>query len=318
MTMPMNQQDQPPSATEQKLRQATRKPNFFILGAPKCATTSLSNWLREHPNVFVPIRKEPEFFNTDDEPHKHGGIANLDAYEALFRDACEKHLAVGEGSVWYLSSSTAISNILRYQPEARFIAMVRNPVEIAPALHAEVVMFGRENVRDFGTAWSLQEQRRHGRRMPAFSSARRRLLYGEVCSLGAQIERLLSMVPAHRVLVLVVDDIRSDPRREYLRVLEFLGVPDDGRDSFPSYNTARHPTRARLPRLWYVLRELKFRLGISSSGKWLAKIRREIKVTNGREPISAELVKVLKRYFRADIEKLGGLLNRDLRTWYSE
>jgi len=316
--MSATQQERPPSAIEHQLPQLTRKPNFFILGAPKCATTSLANWLREHPNVFVPIRKEPEFFNTDDEPHKHGGIANLRDYEALFRDAGQQHLAIGEGSVWYLSSATAVSNILRYQPEARFIAMVRNPVEIAPALHAEVVMFGRENVRDFGTAWFLQEQRRHGRKMPAFSSAKRRLLYGEACSLGAQIERLLSMVPAHRVLVLVVDDIRADPRREYLRVLEFLGVPDDGRNSFPSYNTARHPTRARLPRLWYVLRELRFRMGIRSSGKLLAKIRRGIKVTDGREPIPDELVRVLKRYFRADIEKLGSLLNRDFRAWYSE
>jgi hypothetical protein len=101
-------------------------------------------------------------------------------------------------------------------------------------------------------------------------------------------------------------------------VLEFLGVPDDGRTSFPSYNTARHPTRARLPRVWYVLTELKFRFGIRSSGKLLAKIRRQIKVTSGREPIPPELAAVLKRYFRADIEKLGRLLNRDLRAWYSE
>ena len=113
MAMSTTQQDPAPSATERELPQIARKPNFFILGAPKCATTSLANWLREHPHIFVPTRKEPEFFNTDDEPHKHGGIANLDAYEALFRDACEKHLAVGEGSVWYLSSSTAISRRFR-------------------------------------------------------------------------------------------------------------------------------------------------------------------------------------------------------------
>jgi hypothetical protein len=317
MTMNTNQRDQPTSAIAGGPLQVI-KPNFFILGAPKCATTSLANWLREHPNIFVPIRKEPEFFNTDDEPHKHGGIPTLNDYEALFRDACQEHVAVGEASVWYLSSSTAVSNILRYQPEARFIVMVRNPVEIAPALHAQVVLYGRENVRDFGTAWLLQDKRRLGHKMPAFSSARRRLIYGEVCCLGAQIERLLSIVPAHRVLVLVVDDIRSDARREYLRVLEFLGVPDDGRTSFPAFNTARHSSRARLPRLWYVLRELKFLLGIKSGNKLLAKIRMEFKIADGREPVSAELTGILKRYFKTDIEKLGRLLHRDFRPWYSE
>lgn len=102
--------------------------------------------------------------------------------------------------------------------------MVRNPLEMAPALHAEMVFAGLENVHDFREAWCLQEMRRRGRQLPAFSSwARRRLLYGEVCLLGAQLERLLSLVPSHRVLTLVVDDVRADPQTTYLRVLNFLG-----------------------------------------------------------------------------------------------
>jgi hypothetical protein len=58
-----------------------RKPNFFILGAPKCGTTSLAEWLGTHPNIFLSAVKEPHFFNTDD----RRGVMTLATYEDLFR-----------------------------------------------------------------------------------------------------------------------------------------------------------------------------------------------------------------------------------------
>ena len=87
---------------------AVRKPNFFIIGAPKCGTTSLATWLSGHPNVFMSAVKEPHFFNTDDRRF----ISTLEAYENLFRAASSDHCAVGEASVWYLSSTEAVRNIL--------------------------------------------------------------------------------------------------------------------------------------------------------------------------------------------------------------
>lgn len=179
-----------------------RKPNFFILGAPKCGTTSLAAWLAKHPSVFLSPIEEPHFFNTDDRQ----GLTTLAAYEELFRDARDYHSAVGEASVWYLSSSEAVRNILQYQPDARFIVMLRNPVEMVPALHTEMLLSGHKSVRDFRAAWDLQEERRQGRKLPIFGWARRRLLYGEICALGAQLERLLSVAPAGRVLPVVLVD----------------------------------------------------------------------------------------------------------------
>ena len=116
--------------------------------------------------------KEPHFFNTDDRRL----ISTLEAYEDLFRPASSGHCALGEASVWYLSSTEAVHNILAYQPNARFIVMVRNPVEMAPALHAEMLITGHENVHDFSTAWRYQEERRQGRQLPPLSWARRRFL----------------------------------------------------------------------------------------------------------------------------------------------
>ena len=90
--------------------------------------------------------KEPHYFNTDDQQC----VATLGDYELLFVDATDQHIAVGEASVWYLSSTEAVRNILRYQPEARFIVMVRNPVEMAPALPAEMLLSGHESFATSG------------------------------------------------------------------------------------------------------------------------------------------------------------------------
>ena len=115
-----------------------RKPNFFIVGGPKCGTTSLWSWLRTHPDIFMSHLKEPNFFNSDD----NLGISGLTEYEALFRDARVSHTAVGEASVWYLSSPVAVQNILRFEPEARFIVLLRNPIEMAVAMHSQMLIGG--------------------------------------------------------------------------------------------------------------------------------------------------------------------------------
>ena len=123
--------------------------------------------------------KEPHFFNTDDRL----GIASLSEYEDLFRDAgaCSRRRSIGA----VLVRAVAISNILQYQPDARFIVLLRNPIEMAVALHTEMVIAGLENIIDFQTAWNLQDQRRWARRLP--------------------------MLP--RVLVIVLEELREDARR---------------------------------------------------------------------------------------------------------
>jgi len=288
-----------------------RTPNFFILGAPKCGTTSLATWLGDHPRIFVSKTKEPHFFNTDDKQ----AVATLAAYEGLFSQARDRHRAIGEASVWYLSSSVAVANILRYQPAARFIVMLRNPVEMAPALHAEMVLSGHENVRDFRTAWEQQDERRQGTRLPALTWAQRRLLYGEVCALGNQFQRLLSAVPRDRLLTILLDDIAADPRREYLRALQFLGVDDDGRVEFAIYNSARTLRWPHLNTGMFLMSQIKSRMGIQLNLNLWNLVSRLNTIETPREPLLCEMAEILRSYFACDVELLGRLLGRDLRHW---
>lgn len=271
----------------------------------------MSVWLRGHPNIFIPAEKEPNFFNTDDRRE----VTRLDQYEALFSAATGRQRAIGEASVWYLSSRTAVPNILAYQPTAKFVVMVRNPVEMAPALHAEMVISGHESVRSFYQAWRLQDERRQGRRLPGFGWARRRLLYGEVCSVGDQLRRVLALVPAARVLTIVFDDLSIEPRQQYRRVLDFLGVCDDGRTDFPVYNDARAPLVPGFNRLLNLLGEAKYRLGVTGGFGILRNIETLNQVRQKRRPLSPKVKRALLLYFTSDIRLLEQLLDRNFAHW---
>ena len=115
------------------------RPNFFILGAPKCGTTSLATWLGAHPQVYMSPDKEPHYFNADD---RHPGVSSLERYEQLFAGAGAEHAAVGEASVWYLYSKVAVANIEEYCQEPRYIVCLRNPVDMAHSLHEQQVVNG--------------------------------------------------------------------------------------------------------------------------------------------------------------------------------
>jgi hypothetical protein len=193
--------------------------------------------------------------------------------------------------------------------------MLRNPVEMAPALHAEMLLSGHETIQDFRTAWELQHERRQGRRLPAMTWARRRLIYGEVCSLGAQLQRLRAIVPAERILTITLDDMGADPRREYLRALRFLDVKDDGRTAFPIYNRARNLRWPRIAKILFLIVQTKSRLGIDVGfGLW-DRVSSVNIVESPRQPLSDETVALLRRYFEPDIRLLSKLLGRDLGHW---
>lgn len=291
-----------------------RDPNFFIIGAPKCGTTSLYEWLRTHPRIYMPDYKEPYFFCTDLQVR---GIRSRRRYAALFAAADERHLAVGEGSAWYLYSEAAVPNIEACYREPKYIVCVRNPIEMAPSLHAQQILSAMETIEDFAEAWRMS-----GAWPPPTGSGRRTvydeklLNYKEVCSLGAQLERLLRTVPRERVHVVVFDDLRAAPRREYLKVLRFLGVPDDGRRAFPAHN----PRQKVASSFWLALLRAGnaaiagLRLPPLHTGllEWIA--RRGFKPAD-RSPLAVELWEELAAFYRDDIARLERLLDRDLSKW---
>jgi hypothetical protein len=153
------------------------------------------------------------------------------------------------------------------------------------------------------------------RRLPRFSSwAQRRLLYGEICSLGGQLDRLYSTVPSTQILVVVLDDVQANPRKEYLRVLDFLGVSDDSRSDFKIYNPSKS---LRVPALRHLYRivAMKRAAGINGGFGFWTWLQVNNMATRPRPPLSSEMLNILRSFFSKDVERLGLLLHRDLSSW---
>jgi hypothetical protein len=290
-----------------------KNPNFFIVGAPKCGTTALAHYLSEHPEVFLAEPKEPHYFNTDLD---HGKCSDRSAYAALFEGAGSRHKAVGEASVWYLYSDEAVPNILRDIPEARFIVMVRNPVDVAVSLHAQHLFTGFENVRDFHTAWRLQTKRRDGKEIPFFCEEPKLLFYKDACSLGWQVERLIRNASNGRVLVIFFEDFARDPRKIWTEVERFIGVDDDGRREFPLINAAKSRRSFGLKRITDLYARLRRLLGMGGFGTGVFEWLDRWNVRNGKKPTLSEGVRAeLVDAFRNDIERLEVATGRDLTQW---
>jgi len=295
-------------------------PNFFIIGAPKCGTTSLAAWLADHPNIYMSPIKEPFYFSED---IKHRWCTDWNVYQRLFDAAISAHLAIGEASTFYLFSRVAVPTIEKEIAGARYIVMLRNPVDMAYALHEQQLRSFNENIEDFWQAWPLASKRRVGELVPPGCVDPVLLDYPAWCRLGEQLERLFSIVPRDRVLVLVLDDLKQDPRREYVRVLDFLGVPDDGRTNFPVYNPARE-WRSR----WaaQVIRALAKTVAWSKHVRGILPRRslgivRRLEAWNAqqraRPPLSPYVRAELEAYFADDLARLERLLGRKFPHWRS-
>lgn len=131
------------------------RPNFFIVGAPKCGTTSLYEYLRSHPQVFMPEKKEPEHFSDDLDWRNvmlRHRVADRDDYLSLFDPAPAHAAAVGEASTWYLFSEAAAGAIHDFNPEARIIIMLRDPVKMMYSLHGQFLKDCNEVIEDFAQA----------------------------------------------------------------------------------------------------------------------------------------------------------------------
>jgi hypothetical protein len=208
-----------------------------------------------------------------------------------------------------------VPNIEAYNPLSRYIVLLRNPIDMAPALHAEAVFTGVEPVAEFSSAWALQDRRRAGADLPRNMLQPRRLLYGDACRLGAQLSRLYERVPRGRVLTLLQEDMRKDARGTYLRVLQFLGLPDDGRQTFPALNASKARAFPGISALTSRAYRLKSALGIQRSFGLLNRVDDLTSVAGERAPLTADLRLRLTEHFSDDVALLSRLIGRDLHHW---
>jgi Sulfotransferase family len=210
-----------------------RVPDFFIIGHEKCGTTALFKMLRQHPQIFMPDHKEPRFFSGDLRAvaaEKHSGGTRprtLEAYLALFAAAAPEQLA-GEASPQYIRSPGAAKRIAELQPDARIIAILREPASFLYSVHSQYVHSGVETERDLRKAMALEHDRRDGRHLPSSSTSASWVMYSEHVRYVEQLRRFHAEFPAEHILVLIYDDYRADNVEAVRTIMRFLGVDADG------------------------------------------------------------------------------------------
>lgn len=286
-----------------------KKPNLFVLGAPKCGTTTLAYWLSQHPEVYVSPTKEPNYFFSP-----YGRSLALSEYEALFRNAT-KQPVVAEASVWYLYSGLAVERILEYNSDSKFIVCLRNPMEMAPSLHAQRCFSGYELESNFNRAWLLNAVRENGEFTlvqgidRAFGDASH-MSYRKVCLLGEQVEQLLGKIARKNVFFLFLDDMKSDPVSLWRDIQEFLEI-----EYFNDIDmSAKNPASIRRSRTFHkiLLKAKRFKesLGIKKSIGLLRLLKKiNTNSVNGYQ-ISQRTYREMHLCFSDDVNKLFELTGR--------
>lgn len=289
-------------------------PNFFIVGAPKAGTSALSEYLRKNPEVFISKPKEPHYFADDLSRMK--SVSSLDEYLAMFDPAKPVQKAVGEASVWYLFSNQALINIKAFDPSAKIIIMLRNPVDLAYSLHAQMLVTTDEDLPNFADAWHMQHERANGHSIPRNCREPAILQYRYTCQLGKQVERALAIFPKNQIYICCFEDFISDTGRIYEEVCNFLGVSPA---SPPEFKVVNPNTSYRSRGIAnFVERPSDFFsgkiLGIKTSH--LRKIIRYLNTkTVPRPPMDNDLREELVDYFREDVQLLARIIDRDLSSW---
>ncbi len=296
-------------------------PAFYIVGAPRCGTTSLSKALAGHPQISFSTPKETHFL-IDERPDLSVREVQRLYLESFHPNLTRDSRAIGDGSVSYLYYPQAIERAIALDSRAKFIISVRNPVDMLRSYHARLLYMLDEDITDFSQAWALQEDRRAGRYLPGRCRDAQLLQYGEIAKLGKHVSRLFALAGRERCHVVVFDDIVQNPRAVYQQLLAFLGIADDGRSRFKA-KSANAGFKSRWlqqfvmnPPAW-TLPLIKFgNVKTLSHLKGLRKrIKRFNKVPETQQVLSATLRTTLCQYYADDVKTLSYLLDRDLTHW---
>ncbi len=298
---------------------------FFIVGAPRCGTTALSSYLREHPLVCFSKPKETNFLVTaeEDAPIE---LQKAQFLSTFFAPASGEKQLLGEGSVTTLYSVPALKRALACFPTAKFIVMLRNPLELLQSYHGRMLYLRQESEDSFEAAWDLQEARAAGKCIPKGCFDPRLLQYREVAKLGYHTAQLFDVVGRERCLPILFEDFTSDTAGVYRQTLAFLGLPDDGRDQFKRKNQQRRFKRGFLQDLYAGTMFGRFGNLIMLAPPQLNRLarlarplRKRIKHRNSVDvtsvPFDRALARRLQSVFRDDVSHLSQVLHRDLSHW---
>jgi hypothetical protein len=295
-------------------------PNFMILGAAKAGTTALYAYLAQHPQIYMSRIKEPNFFAYGDAPPpalqgpgadviRRNAILSRAAYEQLYQGATTQR-AIGEASISNLWAR-ACERIKAHVPDAKLIAILRQPAERAYSNFLYNRALGFEPLGDFAAALADEPRRREQQWSPVFC-------YRAMSHYAENLERYFAYFPRAQIRVYLYDDFVAQPQQLLGDLFRFLAVDEQ----FVPDTTARYNV-TQLPRSQWLANVLRQPHPLKAWSKMLvppALRRRLVHWTrqNNRQkppPLAPALRHQLTQSLQPDIARLQRLLGRDLSHW---
>lgn len=298
------------------------KPNLFIVGTGKAGTFALYEYLSQHPDVYMSSMKEPNFFGRDLKFRVPRIKQN--EYINLFSKGVDRKYR-GEASVSYLLSATSAQEIRDFNQDAKIVIMVRNPIEIIHARHAQNLLKGTETITDLEQALNAEIDRRNGKNIPNCTPIVDWLFYREWARQATQVERYLTAFGKEDVFIGVFDDFKDDPAGLYMKLLGFLGLDKIPPRNFSRINSRMRPRSYRLSQFLHG-RKSAWRLAITKiliPNQHLRKLLRATIVKFNEKPVVVKelpifLKKRLEKEYEEEVANLGRIIKRDLSIWVSK
>ncbi len=309
-------------------------PNFLIIGAAKCGTSSLYHYLQQHPQIFMSPWKEPAFFAYEGKrPDFHGPadkwvssytVTDVDDYRALFAGVTDE-IAVGEASPAYLHSPEAPQRIQHHIPGVKLIAILRNPVDRAYSMYRMFFRQGREPIQDFAEVIRVEGTRMRDNWAPAWYYVHGGMYY-------AHLQRYYKHFSHQQIRVYLMEDYKTDPHGFLCDVFGFLGVDE----TFEPDVSVQHNVGSHVPKnqsvnaflsktvFWLagpnpiraILRRfLPARLGVIALP--VVSLLKKVQQANmaPSSPLLPEVRQELQSMYREDILQLENLIDHDLSAW---
>ena len=293
------------------VRMKSPRPNLFLIGSMKSGTSYLSELLGAHPAIFMSAEKEPTYFVDpkvlrQDWPRMwtRGYWRSEDRYLSLFAAAGDATV-IGEGSTCYSKLPTythVAGRILDFNPQARFIYIMRDPIERTISHYWHFVGSSRE-------------------RRPMLAAIRSNPEYTNVSYYARQLSEYLQYVGPERIFVLTFEELRASPAEQMSRIYAWLGVDSSFR--VPDV-PARHVTPAVVEQARGGLAFLnRFRRtsAYAKLGRYIPRAARKLGAQVAAHRVRREEVSTLevRSYLRPlqlrQTEELASLLSRAFPEW---
>lgn len=284
-----------------------KKPNFFIIGEHKSGTTSLHYYLSQHPEIFMSEVKEIGYFHLN----KKNDRKYLETYFSNVKD--EK--IIGESTVGYFYSVKAHKRIKKFNPKAKILLSMRNPLTHIPSSHEEALRSGEENVNSLKKALELEPLRKKGKKLPLLGMHPDRILYYDRSIRKYEmIKNLLRLFPAKQIKIVFMEDLHKKPLKVYRDILKFLEVKN--LKFKPSLEIKNPYRKVRAPRIWSlavnpytrdVARNVLPKKVFEKAKKTMFKIG--FKKTK-KPKMDEDLKKMLTKKLKPEVKKLNELLHK--------